>query len=471
MPENTDNLTDFRSDPIAFFRAIGEGRDFAHFTLARRRFVLVNSRAGIRDVLVTRQSSFEKGPGLLRTEPILGEGLLTASNVRHRRTRKLVQPSFHSTEVEGHAPIMSAEIARWLSSRHDGETFDLHREMTGLTLSIAARTLFGADLTGESERVYDGVSEALQELYAGLVGAQAQGQAPQGIPVRYDDEIEPRSLPSPTLPEGEGVRSKKGFTNTSLKSEPLSSGEGLGRETLRPYLEALALCPAHRSGDDPTLLRLLTAAHADGNLTDRELADEAVTFLLAAHESVANALVWTFVLLAQNPGVEARLHEELDMVLDSGEPSIDDLDRLVYTQAVVAESLRHHPPAWMMSRVAVDRVDAGGEEIGRGTIVVLAPSVTHRDPRYWDEPDAFQPERWLSGNGLKSPAAPFTYFPFGAGARKCIGERFALQELALAVAAISRRYRIILQPGARIEPQPIVTLRPRYGCPVRITRR
>jgi len=427
MPEKTDNLTDFRSDPIAFFRAIGEGRDFAHFTLTRRRFVLVNSPAGIRDVLVTRQSSFEKGPGLLRTEPILGEGLLTASNVRHRRTRKLVQPAFHSTEVEGHAPIMSAEIARWLSSRHDSEAFDLHREMTGLTLSIAARTLFGADLTGESERVYDGVSEALQELYAGLVG-----EAP---------------LPNPSPEE----RGKRG--------------------TLRPYLEALALCPAHRSGDDPTLLRLLTAAHADGNLTDREVADEAVTFLLAAHESVANALVWTFVLLAQNPGVEARLHEEFDMVLDSGEPSIDDLDRLVYTQAVVAESLRHHPPAWMMSRVAIDCVDAGGEEIGRGTIVVLAPSVTHRDPRYWDEPDAFQPERWLSGNGLKSPAAPFTYFPFGAGARKCIGERFALQELALAVAAISRRYRIILQPGARIEPQPIVTLRPRYGCLVRIQTR
>lgn len=443
MSENTDNLSAFRADPIAFFRAIGRGRDLARFSLARRSFVLVNRPDGIRDVLVTRQSSFEKGPGLLRTEPILGEGLLTASNVRHRRARKIVQPAFHPSEVTAHASIMSAEIARWLAARQDGEAFDLHREMTRLTLSIAARTLFGADLAAESERIYDGVGDALQALYAGLVG---------------------------------GRNATLNATDNDLTGPYIDrpSPEGLGRGapgSLRAYLERLALCPAHRSGDDPALLRLLLAAHGEGDLTGRELGDEAVTFLLAAHESVANALVWTFVLLARNPAAEQRLHEELDRAASGGEPAAPDPDRLVYARAVVAESVRHHPPAWMMSRVAVEPVHVGGEPIEPGTIVVLAPSVTHHDPRYWDEPEAFRPERWLANGNVVSPAPAFAYFPFGAGARRCIGERFAMQELVLAVAAIGRRCRVTLQPGARIEPQPVVTLRPGYGCPVTITMR
>jgi cytochrome P450 len=480
MTDSRHNLAEFRADPIGFLCRLALEGDFVRFRMARREFVLVNRPDLIRDVLTTRQSSFEKGPGLLRTEPILGEGLLTASNARHRRTRRLTQPAFSRDAVAGHMPAMAGEVERWLGDRRDGEALDLHREMTRLTLSIAGRALFGTDLADAADALYGDVGEVVAELYAGLTEAERPG-----------DGARNRRLPPQPLPRG-GVSEQMRGAITSSETPPLGRGQGwepagqLGdrHEPLRARLERLALCPAHSGsaisesgspllgrGGSETLLRLLMRAHEFGDLTERELADEAVTFLLAAHESVSNALVWTFVLLAQNPEAEARLHAELDECFGEIEPSGGDLTDLPYTRAVIHESLRVHPPAWMMSRRASEAARIGDEELAPETIVVAAQCVTHSDPRYWEDAAAFRPERWLSGGDVVCPAPKFAYFPFGAGARACIGERFALQELALAVAAIARRWRVVLQPGAVVEPQPIVTLRPKHGCPVTLVAR
>lgn len=470
MTDSRHKLAEFRAAPIGFLHRLAQQGDFVRFRMARREFVLVNSPDLIRDVLVTRQSSFEKGPGLLRTEPILGEGLLTASNARHRQARRLTQPAFSRDAVANHAPAMAGEVERWLRDRRDGDTLDLHREMTRLTLSIAGRALFGTDFADAADSLYGEVGDAVMELYAGLTAAEGPG-----------DGARNRRLPPQAPPEGRGIR-KDSRSRRPVQSPSLREGVGWEpagqlsnrHESLRAHLERLALCSAHAdssSQDDPTLLRLLTRAHESGDLTDRELADEAVTFLLAAHESVSNALVWTFVLLAQNPGAEARLHAEFGARLGGREPSLGDLSDLPYTRAVIHESLRVHPPAWMMSRRAAEAARIGDEEVAPETIVVAAQCVTHSDPRYWEDAAAFRPERWLSNGDVACPAPKFAYFPFGAGARACIGERFALQELTLAVAAIARRWRVVLQPGAVVGPQPLVTLRPKHGCPVTMVAR
>jgi cytochrome P450 len=471
------SLAQFRADPIGFLRRQAEQGDFVRFRMARRGFVLVNHPDFIRDVLLTRQSSFEKGPGLLRTGPILGEGLLTASNTRHRRARRLTQPAFSRDAVADHAPAMAAEVERWLRDRRDGEGLDLHREMTRLTLSIAGRTLFGTDLVDAADSLFGAVGDAVTALYAGLT--ETHPPPTQWVPGSLREGALASTSGSAYLP----IAKRRELV---AKANAPSPREGQGGGNLRAHLEGLALCPAHADsspqsgvsgsplpgrGGSETLLRLLTRAHESGGLTDRELADEAVTFLLAAHESVSNALVWTFVLLARNPKAEARLHAEIDARLGERGPAPEDLPDLPYTRAVIHESLRMYPPAWMMSRRATETVMIGGEEVSSGTIVVTAQCVTHADPRYWEDAAAFRPERWLSGNDILCPAPKFAYFPFGAGARACIGERFAQQELALAVVAIARRWRVGLQPGAAIELQPLVTLRPKHGCPVTLVAR
>jgi cytochrome P450 len=212
------------------------------------------------------------------------------------------------------------------------------------------------------------------------------------------------------------------------------------------------------------MLLLAHDTEGDGTgMSDVQLRDEVITLLLAGHETTANALAWAWFLLSGAPDVEARLHAEVDALGDR-DLGADDLIRLPYTRAVLAETMRLYPPAWIVGRRALDAYQVGGYVLAPRTIVLMSQWIVHRDPRWWPSADSFQPERWLPGGSANDPGRPrFSYFPFGAGTRVCIGEQFAWMEGVLALATFARRWRLRLAPGHRVVPQPIVTLRAKYG--------
>jgi cytochrome P450 len=201
---------------------------------------------------------------------------------------------------------------------------------------------------------------------------------------------------------------------------------------------------------------------ASGSMTDEQIRDEALTIFLAGHETTANALAWTWYLLSQNPEAEAKLHAELDAVLDDGRlPTVEDLPRLRYTEMVLAESMRLYPPAWVVGRLAVKEYAVGDHVAAQGTLVLISQYVLHRDPRFFPDPLRFDPERWTPE--AKEARPQYAYFPFGGGARRCIGEGFAWMEGTLIIAAIARRWRMRLVPDHPVVPHPRMTLRAKHG--------
>jgi cytochrome P450 len=226
------------------------------------------------------------------------------------------------------------------------------------------------------------------------------------------------------------------------------------------------------SGQDAgdLLSMLLAARDEDGShMNDRQLRDEAMTIFLAGHETTANALTWTWLLLAQNPRVERKLHAELAEVLGGRAPVLDDLQSLHYAGHVITESMRLYPPAWGMARLAIEDAEIGGYPVPKDCGVSFAQWLVHRDPRWYDAPEEFRPERW-EGDLLKR-LPRFAYFPFGGGPRQCIGNTFAVMEATLLLATIAQRFRIHLAPDHPIVPMPSITLRPRYGVRVSLEAR
>ena len=408
-------LSRFRADPIAFLRQLAaQGEPMATFRLGRHTLALVCEPDIIKELLVTKQASFRKGPGLLRTRPLLGDGLLTTDGPRHHTRRRLLQPAFQAAKIRAYAEDMNGLSGELTDDWQPGETRDIHREMMRLTLAVVGRTLFASRRDADAEAVAGGVAEALRALYRPL-SACPHARADAGHAAQVLDN---------TL-------------------ETLVAGH----------------CPAPGADD---LLSLLGAS----DLTPAEQRDEAMTFLLAGHEFVANALTWTWYALSQNNEVRERFEAEIDQAA----PGIPDPVALPYTRHVIAESLRLYPPAWMVSREATEDVRLGGQNWPVGTIFIAAPCVTHVDPRFWNDPHRFAPERWARAATAQRPR--FAYFPFGGGARRCIGDQFALTEMAIVLAFLGRRWRLDPPPGMGTPHwEPLVTVRPAGGLPMTLTSR
>ncbi|HEX8117997.1 MAG TPA: cytochrome P450, partial [Pyrinomonadaceae bacterium] len=389
----------------------------------------------IKDVLVTHNASFMKGRGLQRAKRLLGEGLLTSEPPLHRRQRRLAQPAFHKQRINAYASLMvdyalRLERERW----RDGRTLDVAQEMMHLALTIVGRTLFGTETEAEAEEVRAALSASMASF--------GQFMMPFA-------ELLSR-LPLPANRRFERSRARLDRIIYRIIDERRASGEDRG--------DLLSM-----------LLRAQDEEGGGGGMSDEQLRDEAMTIFLAGHETTANALAWTWYLLAQNPSAEAKLHEELDGVLRGRPPAAEDLPRLRYTEMVVSESMRLYPPAWILGRRALEDYEVGGYLIPKGSLVILSPYVMQRDARFFPDPERFDPERWTAE--AKAARPQFAYFPFGGGPRRCIGEGFAWMEGVLVVATLARRWRLRLAPGQRVGPQPGVTLRPRGRLPMTPERR
>jgi cytochrome P450 len=385
----------------------------------------------IEQVLVTDNRKFIKGRILRKNRQLFGNGLLTSEGDFWLRQRRLAQPAFHRARIASYAETMVRYAARMAGEWRGGEERDIHAEMMRLTLSIVAKTLFDTDVDREAKRV---------------------GHALEAI-MHLNSDFRKLILTPTWLPTPRKVRAT--FATAKLN------------RIIYRFIEERR---ASGSDNGDFLSMLLAARDDDGSrMTDRQLRDEAITIFLAGHETTANALSWTWMLLAQNPNVEAKLHEELDRVLGGRAPTVDDLPNLRYTGLVITESLRLYPPAWGMARVAIEDVEIAGYPVPKGCGVSLAQWVVHRDPRWFERPLEFLPERWEGDLMKRLPR--FAYFPFGGGPRQCIGNNFAVMEATLLLATLAQQFRISLVPGREIVPAASITLRPKTGIWGKIEKR
>jgi cytochrome P450 len=424
------SLRDARRDPLAFvLRVSADYGDVAYVRLATLRVFLLNHPDDIEQVLVTHQHRFAKGRSLGRARRLFGNGLLTSDGAVHSRQRRVIQPAFHRSRLAAYGSVMAGHAAAARERWKPGDIIDIAAEMSRLTLAIAGETLVGSD----ADALIEEAGEVL-ETATGFLDVTL-------LPLSPLAEL----LPFPRVQRLQRARRKVervlGAIIDRRRGHPADSGD----------LLSMLLAAQEEIGGD--------------QMPDRQLHDELITMLLAGHETTANALAWTWYLVARHPDVESRLHAEVDAVLGGRLPAVDDLPALPYTRMVFAESIRLYPPAWLLGRMAVEAHEVRGYRIPVGSLVVLSPWAVHRNAAYFPEPARFDPARWQPEAQAGRPR--FSYFPFGGGSRGCMGEAFAWMEGVLLVAALAQRWRFRLaDETASPELQPAITLKPKHGISV-----
>lgn len=419
-----------RRDPLPFMlEAMDRLGDAIYIKLGPYRATLVRNPEHIKHIFVDNAANYTKQTrGYAKSRIALGQGLVTSEGPLWQRQRRIANPAFARQRVAGFAPIMTAAagqmLREWRERKNPDEPLDVFAEMMRLTLRIALQTLMGVTADPEVDELSPAVSEVLE---------------------RTNDLItNPFSLPI-WAPTPKNVRMKRAIA------------------TLDRFVYATI---ARRRGDGggSDLLGMLMSARDEQSgegMSDQQLRDEAVTILIAGHETTANALTWALYLLSEHPAAFAALRDELDQVLAGRTPTFDDLPRLSYTRAVFEESMRLYPPAWMIGRAAAAADTIGRWRIDKESFVLVSPYVTHRHPGLWDNPAAFDPARFLDGRADALPK--FAYLPFGGGPRFCIGSAFAMMEGTLLLATIAQSCRLSLVPGFEVKPYAMITLRPKWG--------
>ena len=421
----------FWRDPIGSLRArAGEDGDVVHWKFGGTDTYLLKDPEHIKRVLVTDHRHFMKGRALQVARRVLGNGLLTSEGEFHDRQRRLLQPLFLPERVAGYGPRIVEAAERTSARWREGETVDVQREMARLTLAVIGETVFAADLATEADELADALTVSLDTLNLFMLP--------------YLGVLE--RLPLPSMRRFRRAQGRLDRTVARVIDERRAAG---GR------------------GDD--LPSLLLAAREQNGWSDTEMRDEAITILLAGHETTATALTWTWHLLARHPDAEATLHRELERELAGRPPGAEDLPRLAYAGMVVREALRLYPPAWLIGRRALVDYRLDDYEIGAGSIVIVSPYVTHHDDRFYPDPFRFDPGRWAPVERKRRPR--YSYFPFGAGPRVCIGETFAWTEALLVLATLAQRWRLRSPPGYEPRLEPRVTLRPKGGLPMTLAGR
>lgn len=440
------NTPEFRRDVLGFFtRCAREYGDLVAFRLGPQRCCLVNDPALIEEVLVRLDDRLRKGWDLRQLEFVLGRGLLTNEGGDWYRQRRLIQPAFHNRRIREYARLMGRRSVERAAGWEDGRPLDVHAEMMALTLGIVGEALFGAELSGRVEAVGRALDRVMVQFERMLRG---------WLPI-------PLSFPTP---------------GNLAARRALAELDRVVYEIIdRRRAARVGAAGADPDQETDLLGSLLAIRDEEGRrLSERRLRDETITLLLAGHETTAIALAWTLWLVARHPEVDARLAGEIEALDPDRPPGPEDVEGLSYAGAVLQEGMRLFPPAWGIGREPLEDVELGGYEIRRGTQIFLVPWVTHRDPRFFPEPERFLPERWTEEPSARPGGGrlpKYAYFPFGGGPRYCIGSGFAMMEATIALATVLRRWRFETVPDHPVEPQPAVTLRPRHGIRMTPTAR
>lgn len=428
-------LLHYRRGPLPFFQNLAlQYGAISYFKLGPQPAFFLNHPELIREVLVTNNQNFMKGLALQRAKRLLGDGLLTSEGEFHRRQRRLSQPAFHRARIASYADVMTSYAVRMRARWRDGEILDLSEEMMRLTLAIVGKTLFDADVESDSGEVGEAMNVVMNLFNT--------------ITLPFFELLQ--KLPLPQLRRFDSARAQLDLIIYRMIAERRASGKDRG-----DLLSMLLLAQDEESNS--------------GQMTDTQLRDELMTIFLAGHETTANALTWTWYLLSQNLDAEAKLHAEIDEVLGSRLPAFDDVARLRYTEMVLAESMRLYPPAWAIGRMSLNDCEIGGYWVPKGALVLMSQYVMHRDARYFPDPLRFDPERWTTAAREARPQ--FSYFPFGGGPRRCIGEGFAWMEGVLLLATLAQQWQLRLATHQVVALRPVITLRPKHGMRMKLLRR
>jgi cytochrome P450 len=425
-------LPELSRDALGFMtRCTRDFGDFVPVRLGLTPCVIVGHPDLVEEVLVTRNHDYRKGFATRRLGSLLGKGLLLSEGDFWLRQRRLMQPAFHRQRLPSMADAMVTTAQEILNTWHDGDTRAINQEMTEVTVRIVARTLFGTEVGEDLQRIRKASRVTTEHFRSRLFTLMTL--LPDSVPTRGN------------LRYQRAVHDLDALVSR-IVAERRASG---------------------RAGDDLLGMLLSVRDEAGHGMNDRQLRDEVLTLLLAGHDTTALTLTWALVMLAKHPSVVDRVDQEIRAALGDRPPTADDTRQLSYIEHVIAETLRMYPPAWAIGREAVRATEVGGQRVARGTTVLISPWVLHRDPRFWDEPESFRPERWSNGT-----APRHAYLPFGAGQRVCIGASFAQLEATLVLTTISQRFRLELaDPTREVEPWPVVTLRTRGDVPMRLHTR
>lgn len=426
-----------RTDAPTLFEALRRGYgDTVRLPLGLLTATLVFHPDGIKHVLQDNNANYVRGIGYERFKIFMGDGLLTTDGPLWRERRRTINPMFHRMAigemVDTMASATAEAIGRWETLGPEGYAGDVVPEMMGVTLSAMGRIMFDTDLAADRERIGDAMDTAVRAMVF-------RGTMP---------ELLPAWMPFPS-----------------------NRRTVAARDVLHEVIDRIIA--AHRDGSHgnrPDLVNLLLAEADSGGLDDVAVRDELMTIFMAGHETTATALAWTLFEVARDPEVQQRLFEEAQRVFGgSGEPHLADLAELTYTRMVLDEALRLHPPIWVFPRATVDDDDIAGSHVPAGECVFLSPYVTHRHPDLWDDPTRFDPERFTEAAKRERPR--YTYFPFGGGQRKCVGESMALTQMTLTLAMMVSRFTFHALPGLGEELSTAVSLRPARGIGLRIVPR
>jgi cytochrome P450 len=428
-------MKEFNRDSLGFIERVQ--RDYGDIVWSRFLYVpalFLYHPNEIEYVLATNAKNFVKAMTLRSNffQRLVGNGLLTSEGEVWKRQRRLTSPAFHRHRIANYADTMVNYTRRLTSTWREGETRDVHRDMMRLTLEIVVRSLFSAEVSND----VDHVGETLKQLVKPFA-AQA------------------------TL---------KWILNNRLPTPEHLKFNRLVKKIDQVIYRIIAERRAHDRDEGDLLSLLLQARDEDGSqMDDKQLRDEVMTLFLAGHETTALVLAWTWYLLGSNPDVEKKFHAELDEVIGNREPTFEDLPRLKYTEQIAKEAMRLYPPAYGLGREAINDCEIGGYRVPAGTQVFVFQWVTQRDPRFFDDPLAFKPERWTEEFEAHLPK--YAYFPFGGGPRACVGSSFAMMEMILLLATIGQRYRLELVRDHPVEVYPAMSLRPKHGVKVLVRER
>ena len=421
------------ANPILLFQHLAqEYGDIAHYKIGWNHIVFLNHPDYIREVLVVQNDNFIKERTVQRTKMLLGEGMITSEGAQHRSQRQVAQPAFHRQRIPEYASVIVQEATRLRDRWRPGEQRDIAIDMMHLTLNVVAQTLFATDLRAEVDELADAINR-IMSLYNFIVMLPA---AELLVHVRF----------------------------------PGLAAFVRARKRIDAVVYRMIAAHRQRTSHGSSLLDLMLAASPDHDAaSEQALRDQVITIFLAGYETVANALSWTWYLLSQHPECERRFQNEIDRELQGRLPTYNDVSQLRYVEMVFAESLRLYPPAWAMGRYARSDFQFGDFFLPAKTTVLMSQFITHRDARFFPDPLRFDPERFTLE--ARSRRTKLTYFPFGSGVRQCIGESFAWMEGVLLLATLAQTWRLRLVPGHRVEPEPLITLRPRYGMQMKLEPR
>lgn len=470
-------LSQFLRDPLQTFMNIAnEYGGISYFKLGRQDVYLLNNPDYIEKVLIYDHKNFKKGKRLQAAKRSLGEGLVTSEGEEHDSQKKIIHPFFLPKKISSFGPIMSKYALEMCQSWKNNSTVDIHAEMTRVTLSIICKSMMDYDMQSDEAKDF-GKAFAITKEYSKRL------QHPIGHVL---DSV-------PILPKV--VQSKKASKTldsivyklmSTRRQEITSQDDTAARKSIKPEIKddlltgllQLQIKQQAQQRENKSPLTDTTTKNNPSDMPDKQIRDHILTMLIAGHETTANALTWTYYLLAQHPDVEEKVFEEIDSVLKNSSvtkgnvdntnsyskyriPTSKDIPKLKYIENVFREAMRLFPPVWSIGRIVEDDYTIGDFIIPKDSAIFMSQYVMHRNPKYYEDPEEFVPERWT--DEFKRHLPRFSYFPFGGGVRGCIGEPFAWQEGILLIATISSYWKMTLKPDQKIKMDPGITLNPKKG--------